>query len=747
MRSPSLLITLAVIAGVLGLYASDARFFELLELRTYDMRFLWRGPLEPSPEVVVVAIDEKSLDAEGRWPWSRQRIADLVDALDAQGAKVIAFDVGFIEAEESAASEWVDALEHEVEARGLGGAGLDELIEAQRRAANRDARLADAIRRAKAEVVLGYFFHMRERDLHEPLVPEEIARRIALLDGSQYELVLRTNPELDDGPVLRGYAPEATLPELAQAADGAGYFSLRPGIDGVTRTMPLVIGAGEAFYPPLALAAVWHYRDDEPVLAVNFETWGVDRVQLGDLQVPTRETGELFINHLGPSRTFPYLSASDVLRGRVEPGALAGRIALVGATATAIYDLRTTPFDSVLPGPEIQATVIDNLLTGRFITRPDWTWTLDTAAIVLLAALVALASRRLGAVAALLVVAGLAGAYLVFARELFVGKGVWVNLVYPLLAALATYTWLTAYSYVREARERRRVKGVFGQYVSPEVVEQILDDPEALKLGGEEKELTVLFSDLAGFTAFSEQFAPSEVIGILSDYYARMTEQVFEHQGMLKEYVGDEMMAIFGAPIEQPDHARRACAAALDMQAKRRTMSEEWVAQGRPALHARTGINTGVMLVGNLGSEYRFSYGTLGDNVNLGSRLEGLNKAYRTEILVGENTARSVAGDFVLREVDRVRVVGKQEPVGVYELLARADAPLAPERTKALAAFAAGLEAFRVQRWAEAKALFHEALEHWPQDGPSRTLLERCGIYEVSPPPEGWDGVFVSTEK
>jgi adenylate cyclase len=301
---------------------------------------------------------------------------------------------------------------------------------------------------------------------------------------------------------------------------------------------------------------------------------------------------------------------------------------------------------------------------------------------------------------------------------------------------------LTAYSYVTEQRQRKRIKSTFRQYVAAEVVEEMLKDPRRLRLGGEVKTLTVLFSDLEGFTSYSERHTPQQMAEMLGEYYNRMTEQVFAHRGTLKEYVGDELMAIFGAPLEQADHAQRACAAALAMRETRLALAAEWTKTGRPQLRARTGINSGPMLVGNLGSRYRFAYGALGDQVNLGSRLEGLNKVYGTEILMGENTARLVETAYLLREVDMVRVLGRAQPVRIYELLAKLGTPRTLEQEKALRSYAAGLEAYRQKVWVEALALFEDAIRICPEEGPARTLAERCEVHQKTPPPEDWDGVF-----
>jgi len=312
---------------------------------------------------------------------------------------------------------------------------------------------------------------------------------------------------------------------------------------------------------------------------------------------------------------------------------------------------------------------------------------------------------------------------------------------------IASHVTQIAYDFVQERREKRMISDAFGRYVSPVVIEQMMDDPSRLKLGGEQKVLTVLFSDLAGFTSYSERYSPQQMIELLSEYYARMTECIFKHDGMLKEYVGDELMAIFGAPMEQADHATRACTAALVMRAQRRALSEEWSKSGRPPVNARTGVNSGPMLVGNLGSEYRFSYGVLGDNVNLGSRLEGLNKQYGTEILIGEGTAELVDGTVVTREIDLVRVVGKQKPTRIYELVAFRRDDLPPAQKIAMRKYAGALEAYRAQRWHEAGSLLDEILREWPGDGPAKVLLERIKLFTKTPPAPDWDGVFEAASK
>jgi len=739
-----LLLTVATTLLMVGLFFLHLPLLDLIELRTFDLRFLSRGAVAPSPAVVLAMVDEKSLDTEGRWPWPRAKLARLVDALSRDGAKVIVFDIGFPEPDRSSGVDLLDRVRDTAVALGVSNPRLETLLDESRRSADNDGALARALRASSAATVLGYFFHMTEADHH--VDEAEIDRQLELIGPSKYPLVAYRTPAAADVPLLRAYVPEADLPSLTEAATSSGYFSVRQDADGVVRWMPLVIQAGDDLFPPLSVVAAWQYLD-RPKLAVTVGPYGVEGVQLGDRAIPTDEMGRLLIDYFGPPKTFPYVSIGDVLAGTVPAGTFRGRIVLVGTAATGIFDARSTPFSPVHPGSEIHATVIDDILSRRFLAKPASSDLYDVLAIVVGAAVIGLVVPRVSGVAALGVATVLCGLHVAVARALFVRFGLWVNIVYPLLAIVASYTTLTAYNYVIEQRERKRIRSAFSQYVAPAVVEEMLKDPSRLRLGGEERVLTVLFSDLQGFTSHSERYTPHQMFQLLSEYYGRMTERIFAHEGMLKEYVGDELMAIFGAPVPQADHAVRACAAALEMLQHRKAMTKEWLAMGRPPLIARTGVNSGTMLVGNTGSEYRLSYGVLGDNVNLASRLEGLNKEYGTQILIGENTAALVRDAFVLREVDRVRVVGKTIPTRVYELVAASGTPLPDELVETLRRYASALEAYRTLEWAEALRRFEEILRLSPGDRPSLAMARRCRMYIETPPQADWDGVYELTKK
>ena len=734
-------ITLGSIFLVGIFFLSGVPIFDLIELKTYDLRFLSRGHLKPSPAVVMAVIDEKSLDREGRWPWPRCKIAHLVDALSQDGAKVIGFDIGFLEPDENSHLTFINELDQRIETLRITDNKLTEFINESKKRADNDQILANAIRRSSATVILGYFFKTSKTDLNQQIDQKEIARKIDQISSSKYPLIIYEDNDMNPSPFLNAVAPEGNLKIFTDVTPNSGYFNMIPDRDGTVRWMPLIISCGKCLFPPLPLLCVWHYLD-RPQLMVKVAIYGVEGIQMGRRFIPTDEMGEILINYLGPPGTFPHYSICDILHGKLPKGTFKDKIVVVGSTALGIYDVRNTPFSPVYPGMEVHATVIDNILKQNFLNRPQWARVYDLLAIMALGLLMGIALPHLSALRGLLFATGLFILHIMIARWLFVHSSVWLNIVYPLLVLIIAYTSLTLYHYITEERERKKIRGAFGRYVSDTVIHQMLKHPEQLELGGEERTITVLFTDLAGFTSYSEYLTPNAMIGLLSEYFEEMTKQVFAQEGTLKEYVGDELMAIFGAPLEQKDHAKRACAAALAMQNRLRALRDIWTAMDRPALTARTGVNSGTMLVGNLGSSYRFSYGALGDQVNLGSRLEGLNKMYGTEILIGENTARLIEGSFLLREIDLVRVKGRKQSVHIYELLASIGDPLPEERHQALAVYAEGLGAYRGQDWEKAIGHFEQVRTLWPEDQASQAMAERCRMYQITPPEGDWDGVF-----
>jgi adenylate cyclase len=477
---------------------------------------------------------------------------------------------------------------------------------------------------------------------------------------------------------------------------------------------------------------------------------GFARIDFGNkLSVRTDAHGQMLINYQGPLGTFLHYSIADVLQKSIPPEKFRGKLVLVGATATGIGDLRATPYGgNIYPGVEIHANAIDNILNDRFIKHDARTALIDALLIFTLGiplgiwmALVRPRWMWFGAAVLIPLVAVDYGAFL---------RGWWLNFTIPAMTLTGNVLLVSLYRALVEEKEKRKVRTAFGHYLSPEVIRRLLVNPRLVD--PKKTDITVMFSDIRGFTSISEKLDAQELALFLNQYLSDMTRIVFKTNGTLDKYIGDAVMAFWGAPFEEPGHAARACNAALEMMTRVRELQKQWEAQGKPSLDIGIGLNTGVASVGNMGSVLRYGYTALGDAVNLSSRLEGLNKDYSTHIIANETTYQGAKNDgFVFRELDLIRVKGKLQPVTIYQLMGRqadfaADGSAESVRLQ-VETFARARELYRGRQWNAAHDAFQEFLEKWPKDGPAGVYLERCQEYLVTEPPANWDGVFVMTHK
>ena len=734
-------IAVLVILIALFLFFIDAPFIRFMELKALDLRMVSRGVTPAGGETVLATIDEKSLSELGRWPWPRTTIARLVDVLSEYGAKAVGFDVVFTEPDENSSLKAVAELSREVRDAGLRDDRLQGLLEKKQKAADTDAILSRSIENA-GNVTLGYFFHITAKEVGH-LTEQQIAAGENEVANGRFQM-FRAKEGADESPLIRAYAAQPNLPMLSAVGENSGYFNTFPDSDGVIRWSPLVIKFRGNYYSSLALSLLVQYLD-WPMLSLGVAEYGVESISLGKVIIPTDESGRLLLNYLGPAKTFPHYSISDILNRRIPADRFQGKIVLVGATATGIYDLRVTPFASVYPGVEIHATVIDNVLHQNFLTHSGWTKFLDICMIVFVGLIMGLAIPRVKAVAGIVLSAALIASFIAANTAIFIRYAVWMNMIYPVLTMLTIYLVITVYRYVTEEREKKKIRGAFQYYLTASVVNEILKDPSKLKLGGDKKHLSVMFSDIRGFTTISEKLSPEELVRLLNEYLTAMTDIVFKYDGLLDKYIGDAIMAVFGAPLDQPDHAFRACRTALEMMAELRRLREKWAAEGRPDVNIGVGINSGDMVVGNMGSEMRFDYTVMGDSVNLASRLEGINKEYGTNIVLSEFTHEIVKDEFTCRQLDAVRVKGKKLPVRIFELLGdKQDAPCWEEF---ISRFERGLAQYREGKWDEAIAAFRSVLEIKPDDFPAQLYIDRSEALKENPPEGEWDGVFTMTKK
>ena len=437
---------------------------------------------------------------------------------------------------------------------------------------------------------------------------------------------------------------------------------------------------------------------------------------------------------------------ADVVQGKVAKDIFRDRLVLVGPTATGIADMAVTPFQEMaFPGVEVHANFIENILEDHFIRRGVRENLVDLAFILLFslgAGLLLSVVRPLRATAIL--IAGL-GLYLWLCYYLFARHRIWIAAFLPTATLTFNYAGIVSYRFFFEEREKKKVRDAFGQYIPPSVINQLLARPELLRLGGEEKELTAMFADIVGFTTIAEGLTPTALVNLLNEYFSEMTETIFKYWGTLDKYIGDSIMAFWGAPYPQPDHAERACFAGLDMLQGLRALQSRWKSQGKPYMDIGIGIHTGPMLVGNLGSSRRFNYTIMGDHVNLASRLQGLNRKFGTHMIVSEATYETLRGKLTARELDLIRVKGKTKPVKIYEVLGRAEEHA--QYRDLLERFHEALEAYRQGRWKTAIGLFEELQRNYDQDGPSQLLIERCHELVGRPREDAWDGVYVMESK
>jgi len=760
------LLSLALFAWEVtgGTSAAGFSFIENIELRSLDARFRLRGERPHDPRIVIVGIDEKTLQNVGAWPIPRNAYAKLVDRLSADGASIVGFDITFPTPEKNSAIDALKQLEQEI---GPGSPGVLDKIRAIERTSDNDAIFADSIKRA-GNVILGVVF--LDRDLARQIDPKAMEeyynslwahpfpQMLKVSGASNFDLSKAWCGPLDssgtctNGPVE--YGIESNIALLSDAARSLGYFNYLPDSDGTFRHAQLLMRyRNREWYPSLPLEVVRQYEDiKDQSLAAYMAPNGLERIDLGPHVLHTTPSGSMLINYTGPSHTYATYSMADVIDGKLPASDFKDKIVLVGATAVGIGDLRITPFQSVdYMGVEIHANVIDNLLhssqPGRgFLSRGLNEEMIDIVIILAFGLGLGWVFTRLKPLSSTFSMVGALAAFLFFNYFCFAHYGMWLSLVIPSGTLIVNYGSITSYRMIFEEREKRRVRKTFERYVSPGVIRLIEQDPKKyFKPGGESKELTIMFSDIRSFTSISEGLTPNELVRLLNEYLGEMTDILFKRWGTLDKYIGDAVMAFWGSPFPQEDHAVRACACALDMSARLEELNLKWELGGRKPLSIGLGINTGQVSVGNMGSERRFSWTVMGDPVNLASRLEGLNKEYHTTRIVSENTYSRTRDHFLFRELDCIRVKGKLKPVVIYELVGW---PKDHARfAELLSLYEEARVAYQHQVWDEAAQRFETVLSRYPNDGPSQVFLQRALEFVKESPVPGWDGVYVMKTK
>jgi adenylate cyclase len=686
------------------------------EAKTYDLRCNYEVRLRDKKlemeDIIIVDIDERSLEKLGnfrQWPWAYH--ARLIDYLAKCQARAIGFDVLFFERQPDPKQ-------------------CDSLV---------------ASTAASQKVAHAVFFSAADQDNFRPPMEEDPVEKLAPRFAYHFQ------PQ-----VTRQFLTEERLEgpfeELTAAAHNLGYTNPHPDGDGVNRQIPLFKNILSNSYPALSLAMAIDLlgisHDQVKVVPGKY-------IALGDtVKIPMHRQGDtdgwMLINYYGDFKTFRYISYYDVVKRRVPPPFFKDKIILVGASAAGLMDLRATPIQAVYPGVEIHATLIQNIINNDFLTKAKpWVMFLVIILLGILAGTITLLFKPIWTAALnILMSAG----YFVVSYQVFAKYDLWIDVVRPVVTILFTYMGIMMYRYLTEEKEKKFIRGAFQHYLSPTVIAQLTENPAMLKLGGEKKVLTAFFSDIAGFSTFSEKLSPEDLVKLLNEYLTAKCDIILKYEGTVDKFEGDAVIAFFGAPISYEDHARRACWVSLEMQhVMMPALREKWSKEPHwpdivAKMRMRIGLNTGPMVVGNMGSRTRMDYTMMGDSVNLAARLEGVNKQYGTYIMISEFTRTAASDHIETRMLDKIRVVGKSEPVKVYELLAR-KGELSDVDRRMAAAFEAGLELYQTQQWDAAIAKFKETMEIKPGDPPSKKYIERCEDFKKSPPPAGWDGVYNVTSK
>ncbi|MDR1048385.1 MAG: adenylate/guanylate cyclase domain-containing protein [Synergistaceae bacterium] len=712
-----------VLAGAAGtaltlvLYVASPAILTRLDLKVYDALLPLRASDAPSPVPVIVDIDEKSLDDYGQWPWPRYLVADLAEALNRYGVAAAGFDILFAEPDSSSPKEMRASLRRDKDFDVTFG-GLPENFY------DYDRLLGETL--AGAPMVLGAYARF-DRPLTSPDLPVSISvLEHAAKDAVPYRPWLYS-------------APDAILP-LPVLRAPIGLINVFPDGDGVVRQAPLLVEIGGTLYPSLSLRALMSALGTRN-LTVRYGSDGLEEIGVRGYSVPVSPQGTLHIPFIGPRGTYDYVSASDVLRGAAAPELLEGRVAFVGTSAPGLLDIRTTPFDQFYPGVETHAAVLDAILTGNAITVPRFTPALQALGI-LLAGLVSTAAFGFARPRVYLPVAGLLAASAIAASRRCFAAGVFLSPLYVVLTVAALGALLLLLRFRQEERQKVMLRKTFSRYVSPEVVKRITRGKEDL-FAGEERELSILFTDIRGFTALSEKLTPRQIVGLLNRYFTPMTALVRGSAGTLDKFIGDALMAYWNAPLDVPEHPTVAVEAALSMQERLKILNGELRDEFGVVLRIGAGIHTGLAYVGNMGSADLLSYTLIGDSVNLASRLEGLCPQYGVEVTASAGTRAACGDRFAWRYVDTINVKGKSLPVSVYAPL-RHEA--AKERASELSDWNAACDFYLSGNFAEASRRLEGMRERFPGEKLYAVYAERARKLQADPP-ENWNGVWVLASK
>ncbi|SHN77113.1 CHASE2 domain-containing protein [Bradyrhizobium erythrophlei] len=725
------LICLVLLVGIAALRLADFAPIEELRVRTFDFYQRFEPRVKTTRPVTIIDIDEPSLKKLGQWPWPRTSIADMVINLANLGAVAIAFDIVFSEP---------DRLNPDVAAKSM--RYLDELTRTRlRELPSNDQILADSLRRAR--VVLG------ETGLAS--VVSELDMDLPFTGFATLGDKAGAEPRFYEFPGLL-----RNVPPLEKVAAGRGLLTIVPERDGIVRRVPMMLRAQGQMMPSLSMELLRVISGTSTILA-KYDEAGVKSLAVRGLDVPTDRNGQLWV-HFARQDPSIYVSAASVLDNTAPLDKIRGKLVLIGTSAVALNDLKTTPVSAAMPGVEIHAQVLEAALTHAVLAQPSYAIAVEFLGAMVLGILVIIFAPSFGPIT--LVGVGAVFATLLFGSSWYFYQAhrLLIDFTYPLLSTTAIYLTLIFASFVREQRQRRQIRSAFGQYISPALVEQLAHSPEKLKLGGEEREMTIMFSDVRGFTSISESYKhdPQGLTALMNRFLTPLTDAILACKGTIDKYMGDAIMAFWNAPLDDNDHQVNACNAALDMLEKIDALNKDREIEAQNGGHVYipinvgVGLNTGVCVVGNMGSNLRFDYSVLGDSVNLASRLEGQSKEYGFPIIAGSKTALAAKDKFAILELDFIMVKGKKEPEVIYAIAGRLDVANSAKFQTLRNLTIEMLACYRSRDWEGALASIERGRRK-DEAGALNYLYKlyeaRIHDYQQNPPPEDWNGAFALLTK
>ncbi len=709
------LVPFAILFLLILLRIADPNFIQTLRLKSFDLyQQAWPREKAPTEKVFILDIDEKSLSEMGQWPWPRTFVAELVEKAFKQGTKVMAFDMVFAEVDRTSPDQ---AMEYW---------NLDyNTQESLKNLKNHDKHFAELL---KEYPVVGGIVFTQDAQGKSPLLKNKSSvNQIGALATEwlpNYEHVVTNIPTIQD------------------SFSSFGSFGYVPSSDNIIRKINTFSSYQNQLYPSLVVETLRLFQGDKtPLFIKTDKQTGVSSVKVGKYVLPTDEHGQFWVRYRSYHR-LNYISATDLYHNRLPKGMLDDAILLVGTSALGLLDMRATPVNPVTPGVDVHAQMLETIFTGTNLNRPSFANTVEIFYILIAGLFLIKYISRFKATFAFLGALWLIALTIGTSIILYISYGYLFDIMYPIVTITLSFIVQNTIRFAREERERRSVRHAFQHYLAPEVIQTLSKAPEKLSLGGENKELTLMFTDIRSFTTISEHLSPKQLTDYLNHYLTPMTEIVQHTKGTIDKYIGDAIMAFWNAPMDVQEHAKQACKAAVKMLQELSDLNKYFVAHNLPEMKIGIGIHTDIVSVGNMGSKQRFNYTVIGDGVNLASRLEGLSKFYGVDIVVSGSVKNQVPeGHFV--PLDLVAVKGKQKPVDVYELIWLGDG-IPENKVEELLNISAAIDAFRAQDWTTAKRCLDKVLEH-------RKLVDiyrqRIKEFEDNPPEKDWDGVFYATDK